>query len=199
MGVSVSRGDLEQASSTVRSGCDGISSSAQNATQTIEAFIQDSYPTLSGSGFDYVRGKMSLYLTATEKLAALCEMLANNIIQANNYMINQTQGLDLDTSNIEELETRVNQIKSLIRWYGETVVIDESLPEEEREYKERNKAMRLYYEGVLKEIEEKLDLLKRLETIAAEAASLLDSVSTDNTQFAQCVDSMLPSTISIKI
>jgi DNA repair ATPase RecN len=196
MGVKVTRGDLEKASSTVRSGCDNISSNAKLATQSIEAFIQDSYQTLTGSGFDYVRSKMSLFLSATEKLASLCEMLANNIIQANNYMINETQGLDLDTSNIEELETRVNQINNLIRWYGEKVAIDDTLPEEEREYKERNKRMRLYYEGILQEIQEKLDLLKRLESIAASAAALLDSVSTDNTQFAQCVDSMLPSTIS---
>ena len=68
MGVKVTRGDLEKASSTVRSGCDNISSNAKLATQSIEAFIQDSYQTLTGSGFDYVRSKMSLFLSATEKL-----------------------------------------------------------------------------------------------------------------------------------
>lgn len=193
MALMVTRADLEKASSTVRSGLDNISSNATLVTGQIEAFINDSVGVLTGNGFDYVRNKMALYLSAVEKLSTLCEMLANNIIEANNYMINETQGLDLNTENIEELEQRVKQIENLIGWYSELVVVDDTVPEEERQYVMRNQSMKNYYEEILKTIKERLELLKRLPEIAAGAAGLLDAISNDNSKFATCVDLIVPS------
>ena len=132
MGLSVSRADLENASSTARSGLDNISSRSASASNQIGSFIEDSKLVLKGTGFDYVRARLEMYQTAINKLMSICEALANNIIAANNMMINATQGLDLNTDNIEELEQRVHQIESLINWYSESIVVDESVPEEER-------------------------------------------------------------------
>lgn len=195
MALVVTRGDLENASSVVRQGVDNITSSAEAVKEQIDAFITDTMDVLVGNGFDYVRSKMFLYLSAVTKLITLVDMLANNVIQANNFMINETQGLDLDTSNIEELEQRVTQIKSLIRWYSASVCVDDTVPEEERQYKMRNESMKNYYEEILKVIEEKLELLKRLPEIAAAAASLLDGITADNRSFASLVDAINVSVI----
>lgn len=188
--LKVSRADLENASSTVRTGADNVTAAAKGVEDQIATFYGDSSSVLKGKGFDYVRGKMCMYQAAVQKLAKLAQMLANNIIQANNFMINKTEGLDLDTSNIEELEQRVAQIQSLINWYGASIVVDDTVPEEERKYKMRNKERKEYYEEVLKVIQEKLELLRSLPDIAAEAAGYLDSITADTSKFGSSVDAI---------
>lgn len=195
MGLSVSRADLENASSTARSGLDNISSRSASASNQIGSFIEDSKLVLKGTGFDYVRARLEMYQTAINKLMSICEALANNIIAANNMMINATQGLDLNTDNIEELEQRVHQIESLINWYSESIVVDESVPEEERKYMVRNQSMANYYSEVLRIIKEKLELLQNLEKISNEAAAVLDNVSSDITSYSSNVSSIIPANI----
>lgn len=191
------QGDLSSASSKVRAGVDNINSGAKTTEEQISAFVADSISALQGKGFDYVRSKMSLYLAAVNKLSSITDMLANNVVQANNFMANETQGYDLDTANIEELEQRVTQIKSLISWYSQSVCVDDSVPDEEKKYKMRNAEMKAYYEEVLAVIEEKLDLLRRLPEISASAASLLGPISSDTGSFASGVNGITISNISI--
>jgi DNA repair ATPase RecN len=191
----VTRADLEQASDQARSGLEGVQAGARQASNQITSFIADSETVLQGTGFDYVRQRLYLYQYALDKLCSLCDNLSNNITAANNLMINETKGLDLDTANIAELEERVSQIEKLIGWYSEMIVVDDEVPEEEREYVMRNEGMKNYYEGVLAIIKEELDLLKRLDSIAAGAASVLAPVSADINSFSNNVSSITPSSI----
>ena len=195
MGLSVSRGDLKQASSAAKSGLESISLSSSNASSQISSFIEDSKQHLKGTGFDYVRARLSMYQAAIEKLTSLCETLANNIVAANNQMINATQGLDLNTDNIEELEQRVRQIESLISWYKEVIVVDESVSEEQRQYAVRNQQLADYYSEVLTEINERLDLLRNLSTISDEAAAVLENVGADLTSYSSNVSSITVASI----
>ena len=190
MGLSVSRGDLDNASNTAKNGLENISTRSMAASNQIASFITDSKEMLKGTGFDYVRDRLSMYQSAINKLMSICEALANNIIAANNMMINSTQGLDLNTDNIEELEQRVSQIESLITWYSESIVVDDTVPEEERKYMVRNQAMANYYNDVLAIIKEKLDLLRNLETISNEASSILDNVSADISSYSTNISSI---------
>ena len=195
--MKVYQSDLSSASSKVRSGVDNITSGSKAVEEQISTFVADSLNVLVGKGFDYVRAKISVYLAAVTKLGNLNDMLANNVIQANNYMANETQGLDLDTENIDELEQRVTQIKSLIKWYSQQVVVDDTVPDEEKKYKMRNAEMKSYYEEFLSVIEEKLDLLKRLPEISAAAASLLEPITADAGKFASGIEAISISNISV--
>lgn len=190
MALSVSRSDLEQASNAARDGLSNVSSSSTQVSGQISSFITESREVLKGQGFDYVRDRLYMYQTAIDKLVSICETLANNIIAANNQMINATKGLDLDTENLEELEQRVKQIESLISWYSELVVVDPNVSEEERQYKMRDQAMKGYYEEVLAIIQERLELLRNLETISNQAASLLDTVGADISTYSSNVSSI---------
>ena len=116
MTLSVSRSDLEQASKTAKSGLSNVSSSSAQVSSSIDSFISESEEVLKGTGFDYVRTRLQMYQTSIEKLVSICETLANNIIAANNFMINATKGFDLSTENLEELEQCLNEAKRKIRY-----------------------------------------------------------------------------------
>ncbi len=131
MGLSVSRADLEHASSTVRTGLDAVSANSTALANQINSFVSDSINVLKGSGYDCLRARLLMYEAACEKLNKLCENAANNMINANNKMINETQGYDLNTDALPELKDRITQIERLISWYSELVVVDNSVPEAE--------------------------------------------------------------------
>ncbi len=197
MGLQVSRGDLEKASSTVRSGLDKIAQSATETQNQIKAFVEQSPDVLTGSGFNYVRSKLALYSNAMSRLSEISLMMANNMIESNNYMINETKGYDLNTDNLDELVERANQIRYLIRWYSEQIVVDDTVPEEERQYKMRNAEMKGYYEEILSKIDEKIELLRSLPAIAAAAAGLLDNITADGNTFASGVEAITISSIEV--
>ena len=182
--------DLTNASSTVQSGADNVKAASEKVAQSITDFTGNSDKELKGTGYDYVRSKMTLYLAAVQKLGSLVQMLAENIVSANNQVINETKGYDLDTTEKEELRQEVARVEQMIRFYSETIVVDDTVPEEERKYKMRDKANKEKYEAILAFLKEQLELLDNLESITSSAAALLDTVTGDNNTFAYNVDSI---------
>ena len=195
--MKIIQGDLSNASKTVKSGLKNVTASSKSVEEQINTFAADSLNVLVGKGFDYVRNKLFLYLAAFTKLSTINQMLSENIVSANNNMANETQGLDLDTKDLDELKQTVARIKTLISWYSTMVVVDDTVPDEEKKYKMRNQKMKDYYEEILSVIEEKVDLLERLPQIAEAAASLLGPITTDAGKFASNVEGISVSNISV--
>jgi hypothetical protein len=172
-------GELSQANNSAM--ITQLESTAQTCTDLVgklNDFIYNSGDTLKGGGYDAVRAKFSFYVDAISKQKMICDNLTNNVKAANNIMLTFMDGYSfLDDSKINDIEYSIEDIKSFLGWLESSSGSGKNGTAEEISK----------WNGILADLEKKLQKLKSLSPTDKSSFALLDNVSEDMMNFAQAL------------
>lgn len=106
--------DLSNASHIFESFFDSVKEQTSKLGANIDTFRNDgSFKTkFKSDGYDAARNYMGIYITALNKLNTVCDTTLNNIISANNTVINAMAGYsEIDLSKRLEIEENLQLLK----------------------------------------------------------------------------------------
>ena len=154
----------------------------------ISTFINNSKTVCKGGGYDAVRAKMSLYLDALRKQSKICVNLSNNVVCANNSMLNYMEGYtELDNAKLPEINNSINEADRTISWLRE-IVYDYEYDNKGQiisvnSHTRGDQSLINSWVGVLTELKKIREKLENLESADSSAYSSIADAEVDTINF----------------
>ncbi len=169
----------------------------------LSMFVHSSKSICVGGGYDAVRAKLLLYYDALSKQSKICVNLSNNVVSANNFMLNYMDGYsELDNSKLPEIDQSITEADRTLTWLKELVYDYEY--DEKGEIKSVSSHTRgdqsliNSWSGVLDELKKLREKLEGLEYADSSAFGIISDVEMDTINFISATNGISNNSFSSK-